>query len=113
MARFLSSRKSRRVARAPGFKPAFSIVFSETSRHIGILQRLPSASRKFWTTLEERKRVHAELEMDCDLRVVVSLVQETYNFRYQFDPPKHMLLAASDMKKGTDHTMYLKALCTA
>ncbi len=51
IARFRSSRKSLSVIRSPAFRPAFSTVFSETSKHIGMLKRLPSAMRTFSTTL--------------------------------------------------------------
>jgi hypothetical protein len=51
MAKCLSSRKSRRAKRAPGLTPSSSIFSCERSRVIGMLKRLPSASRLFSTTL--------------------------------------------------------------
>lgn len=51
IARFRSSRKSRRVMRAPGWRLLSETVCWETSRVMGIEKRLPSARRTFSQTL--------------------------------------------------------------
>ena len=52
MARFLSSRKSRRATRAPALIPKSSIVCFERSRVMGMLKRTPLARRFSLTTLQ-------------------------------------------------------------
>ena len=77
IARFRSSRKSLSVIRAPAFRLAVSIVLIETSKHIGMLNRLPSAMRTFSTTLVFVSRRSLLSGTPCNLRIVVLLVKET------------------------------------
>ena len=78
IARFRSSRKSLSVIRFPALKLAISIVFSETSKQMGMLKRLPSAMRTFSTTLLILlvKDLRSP-EFHGNLRIVVLFIEET------------------------------------